>query len=410
VRYTVLSHKAITAWAMLIVLVGVGVAVWLLLAFSGGDTETNRVQLDAIRTAGTIVVGTGGAAALLLAARRQRSTEIALRQTDREQVTDLYAKAVEQLGSEKAPVRLGGLYALERLAQDNPGQRQTIINVWCAYLRMPYTPPAPDAPDPGAEEAVVRYYHERVQEREVRLTAQRLLTDHLRPGADPDHPAATFWADMVLDLTGATLIEFDLGGCQAWSAVFTRAHFIGETSFDHAHFTSHAWFSRARFTDVTSFVAARFTGDAWFDRVQVTGNAQFFDVQFTHLALFDEARFTGHAWFGRAKFTDRASFIEVQFTGHATFQRVQFTGPAWFGGVQFTGDALFDEAQFTGDAAFHKVQFTGKALFDEVHFTGPTSFAEAQFTGDVPKEVAPFWSPPVEASKEEHQLDEGTES
>jgi hypothetical protein len=35
-------------------------------------------------------------------------------------VTDLYAKAVEQLGSGKAVIRHGGLYALERVAQDNP--------------------------------------------------------------------------------------------------------------------------------------------------------------------------------------------------------------------------------------------------------------------------------------------------
>jgi hypothetical protein len=31
--------------------------------------------------------------------------------------------AVEQLGSGKAPVRLGGLYALERFAQDTPRLR-----------------------------------------------------------------------------------------------------------------------------------------------------------------------------------------------------------------------------------------------------------------------------------------------
>jgi hypothetical protein len=81
----VLSVRAIAVWAVLIVLVGMGVAVWLLLAYTGGDVDANRVQLDAIRTAGTIVVGTGGAAALLLAARRQRSTEIALKQKDRDQ-------------------------------------------------------------------------------------------------------------------------------------------------------------------------------------------------------------------------------------------------------------------------------------------------------------------------------------
>jgi hypothetical protein len=148
VRYRVLSVRAIAAWAVMIVLVGAGVAVWLLVAYTGGNAQVNQVQLEAVRTAGTVVVGAGGAAALLLAARRQRSTEIALRHQERataitehdateRRVTDLYTKAVEQLGADKAPVRLGGLYALERLAQDNLGQRQTIVNVLCAYLRMP---------------------------------------------------------------------------------------------------------------------------------------------------------------------------------------------------------------------------------------------------------------------------------
>src|SRR4051794_34767430 len=36
------------------------------------------------------------------------------------QVTDTYTKAVDQLGHEQAPVRLGALHSLVRLAQDNP--------------------------------------------------------------------------------------------------------------------------------------------------------------------------------------------------------------------------------------------------------------------------------------------------
>ncbi len=63
-----------------------------------------------------------------------------------QQVTESYAKAVEQLGHAEAPVRLGAMYALERLAQDNPSRRQTIVDVLCAYLRMPYAPPMPSKP------------------------------------------------------------------------------------------------------------------------------------------------------------------------------------------------------------------------------------------------------------------------
>jgi hypothetical protein len=67
-------------------------------------------------------------------------------------VTELYTKAADQLGSDKAPVRLAGLYALERLAQDSPGQRQTIVNVICAYLQMPYTPPGIAPVEPSADD------------------------------------------------------------------------------------------------------------------------------------------------------------------------------------------------------------------------------------------------------------------
>ncbi|WHT22490.1 hypothetical protein N8J89_15915 [Crossiella sp. CA-258035] len=146
-----LSTRAILLCVIGLTVVAAAAAAGLLLAFGGGG-EGDRVRLEAIKTAGAIVVGTAGAAALWLAARRQRTTEIAMRHQERvaeateadaaeRRVTELYTKAVEQLGSENAAVRLGGMYALERLAQNTPGQRQTIVNVLCAYLRMPYSPP-----------------------------------------------------------------------------------------------------------------------------------------------------------------------------------------------------------------------------------------------------------------------------
>jgi hypothetical protein len=36
-----------------------------------------------------------------------------------EQVTERYTKAIEQLGSDKLDVRIGGIYALERVARDS---------------------------------------------------------------------------------------------------------------------------------------------------------------------------------------------------------------------------------------------------------------------------------------------------
>lgn len=102
-------------------------------------------QIDLVKTALSVGAGTGGVVALIMAGRRQWSTEEANRAATHDaterRVTELYTKAADQLGSDKAPVRMAGLYALERLAQDNPDQRQTIVNVICAYLRIPFEPP-----------------------------------------------------------------------------------------------------------------------------------------------------------------------------------------------------------------------------------------------------------------------------
>ncbi|MEV4075213.1 hypothetical protein [Nonomuraea fuscirosea] len=60
------------------------------------------------------------------------------------------ARPSSSSAGDPAPGRLGGLYALEQLAQDNrdPVLRQTVVDVICAYLRMPYTPP-PDGDRSG---------------------------------------------------------------------------------------------------------------------------------------------------------------------------------------------------------------------------------------------------------------------
>lgn len=51
------------------------------------------------------------------------------------QITDRYTKAVEQLGSNEREVRLGAVYALERIAYDSDRDRPTIIDVLAAFVR-----------------------------------------------------------------------------------------------------------------------------------------------------------------------------------------------------------------------------------------------------------------------------------
>jgi uncharacterized protein YjbI with pentapeptide repeats len=72
-------------------------------------------------------------------------------------ITDRFTKAIEQLGKfdgdkPNIEVRLGGIYALERIAHDSPRDHWTIMEVLTAYVRQnaPATPPgvAPEKPPP----------------------------------------------------------------------------------------------------------------------------------------------------------------------------------------------------------------------------------------------------------------------
>ena len=51
------------------------------------------------------------------------------------QVTDRYTKAIEQLGSDKLDVRIGGIYALERVARDSVKDHPTVMEVLTAFIR-----------------------------------------------------------------------------------------------------------------------------------------------------------------------------------------------------------------------------------------------------------------------------------
>src|SRR5262245_4941285 len=68
------------------------------------------------------------------------------------QITDRFTKAIAQLGEqgpEKLAVRLGGIYALERIAKDSKDDHWPIMEVLTAYVRE--TAPWPSMPPKDAQ-------------------------------------------------------------------------------------------------------------------------------------------------------------------------------------------------------------------------------------------------------------------
>ena len=112
-----------------------------------------------------------------LAAQREQLDRTLAEQRTRT-LNERFATAAGQLGSDKPPaVRLAGVYAMAGLADDWPENRQTCVDVLCAYLRLPYEPDPGDDADPAEASSPYR------ASREVRHTVIRVITAHLKDEA-----------------------------------------------------------------------------------------------------------------------------------------------------------------------------------------------------------------------------------
>ncbi|MFB9881919.1 hypothetical protein ACFFMN_28680 [Planobispora siamensis] len=107
-------------------------AAWVLEHFDGVDDLTGKdlaAALDAVRgRALAIATGLIALVAVYYTARNAATAR-------QGHLTDRYTKAIEQLGSDKLDIRLGGIYALERIARDSARDHSTIMEVLASFIR-----------------------------------------------------------------------------------------------------------------------------------------------------------------------------------------------------------------------------------------------------------------------------------
>jgi hypothetical protein len=138
------------AAGLLIALFGVLFAwvfpAWLTRRPSSGMTAAQHLSAvnDARTALAALLVAVGAIGSLLFTGRSYR--------LNREgHVTDRYTKAVGQLGDASSPVRIGGVYALERIAKDSVRDRTTIIYVLGAFVKERSRVPREREDDPPGD-------------------------------------------------------------------------------------------------------------------------------------------------------------------------------------------------------------------------------------------------------------------
>jgi uncharacterized protein YjbI with pentapeptide repeats len=335
--------------------------------------EVVKVTLTLMAALAAVLTG-------VYAYRKQRLSEGDAARADADLLSQRYSTAAEQLGHDKSAVRLAGVYAMARLADDWQKQRQQCIDVLCAYLRMP------SEHDVGPSEG------------EIRATIVRTIAAHLR-----DHSPIS-WSQNDFDFSDAALHNANFDGVtfSGRETSFTKATFSGErTSFDGATFSGErtSFDGATLLGEQTSFSYARFSGD----RTSFNGTTfsakvtSFFDTTFSGgRTSFCWANFSKGANFNSATFSGATEFDGAMFAGSIFFYQATFSGGVSFAGATFSGTEIcFRETTFSKSTEFYMATFSGATEFDGATFSGerigfitatfsgePTSFTKATFSGE----------------------------
>jgi uncharacterized protein YjbI with pentapeptide repeats len=211
----------VIVWALL-----VPGADWLARHDVGSAKGSLATARDAARgrllTLGAGLLATG---ALLFTARNFTLSRRTFELTEQGQVTDRYTKAIEQLGSDKLDVRIGGIYALERVARDSAKDHPTVMEVLTAFIREHSREPWPPPDSEG-----------QLGPRSTRPDVQATITVVGRRGAEHDiQPMDLGGANLRgatlthANLRGADLTHADLGGAYLDGAYLGGATLGGAT-------------------------------------------------------------------------------------------------------------------------------------------------------------------------------------
>ena len=359
-----------------------------------------------------------------------------------------YTKAVEQLGDEKAPVRMGGVYTLVGLVdewleeesirkyEDRLKEGQVIINNLCAYIRSPFTLAShydelmQDTPDAEGvyQDKVQEFYADKAtldSETDVRLSIIKEIHDRIQ-GPDKNTPGA--WSDFEYDFSGSTFFyPIDLTNSYyakpinfSDSIYRSRADFRDSTYRDEADFRDSTYQGEADFRDSTyqgeadftgsTYQAlANFSGSTYQSRADFTGSTYQDEADFRDSTYQDEAyfggstyqwayftgstyqwaSFTGSTYQGGADFTDSTYQDEAYFS-RSTYQWAYFTGSTYQALANFSGSTYQGGADFTDSTYQSRADFRGSTYQDEAYFTGSTYQDEAYFTGSTYQDEAYF--------------------
>ena len=306
-----------------------------------------------------------------------------------------YTKAVEQLGSQEAPVRMGGVYTLvglvdewleEKSLSDDQKLKegQVIINNLCAYIRSPFTLTShydelsQDSPTPEGiyKDKEQEFYADKAtldSEADVRLSIIKEIHDRIQ-GPDKNTPGA--WSDFEYDFSGSTFFyPIDL----------TNSYYAKPINFSGSTYKGGAYFTDSTYKGGANFIGSTYEKD-------VTFSTPIFRSTYVGKADFRGSTYEGGAYFSRSTYKDVADFGGSTYQGEANFDGstyntnvAAFNGSTYHGWVHFSGSTYQGQADFSYSTYHGWVYFSGStyqwAYFSDSIYQGQAVFSGSTYQG-----------------------------
>ena len=373
----------------------------------------------------SILLATGGLLAILTLGETRRKNDIDKQKNDQEkdkndkdyrrqvraERRERYTKAVEQLGDEKAPVRMGGVYTLVGLVdewledesidkyEDRLKEGQVIINNLCAYIRSPFTlatrydelsqdTPTTEViykdsqqkshkkwqiisnnlyacirsrftPDSHHAELSQDSYTAFYKDKEQEFYADKA---NLKSEADvrlsiikeihdrlqgPDENTPGAWSDFEYDFSGSTFF---------YPVDLTKSYYKKPVNFSGSHYYKKVNFSGSTYEKDATFSTFNFrsTYQGWTD--------------FTRSTYQDEAHFSSSTYQDEAHFSS-STYQEKAYFNNSTYKWANFTGSTykWANFI----DSTYQSANFSG-SIYRSADFSGSTYENRADFSGST--------------------------------------
>ena len=334
-----------------------------------------------------------------------------------------YTKAVEQLGSKEAPVRIGGVYTLvglvdEWLLDENLDytekvrEGQVIINSLCAYIRSSfalafhYDELAQESPTAEGlyKNREQEFYIDKAaleSEADIRLSIIKEIHDRLQ---SPKINTPGAWSDFEYDFSGSTFfypIDFTRSYYTkpvkfSGSTYQDEVRFGGSTYQGGADFSGSIYRRGADFLSSTYQSQANFTGSTYQDKAVFSSSTYQDGANFSGSTYQGEVFFRGSVYrgwvvFNGSTYREEADFCGSTYQRGADFSDSTYWGKIVFGGSVYQGWAVFRDSAYRGEAAFNDSVYWGGADFSGSTYRGRTGFGNSIYQEGANLSRSTYW-------------------